>query len=382
MSKEILSREQLRSDGGLKWTYFADDVLPAWVAEMDFGLAPPIASALHDAVDKGLTGYPFPEAEEATARAATEFWDERFGWSVDSSWVFPAPDVIEGARRAIVHLTHPGSPVVLHSPVYFPFYSMVERSGRELIEVRCERDSDGRYTLNLAGIDRALDDGAGSVVLCNPWNPTGRVFDPVELAELIEVVARHDARIIADEIHSPITYEGFSHTPVATLDPERSVTIASASKAWNLPGLKCAQVVLTSERDRQTWSEYFTPDKVGVGTFGLIANEAAYRSGREWFDDVLDQLVANRSLLTELISQHLPRAGYHPPDGTYLAWLDMRAYGLEDPTSYCLEEARVAVTGGEPFGSGADQFVRFNFACSGEMLVEMVERLGSALPRI
>lgn len=382
MSTAIPSPDRMRADGGLKWTYFAEDVLPAWVAEMDFGLAPTIAAALHDAVDRGLTGYPYPEVEEATARAASEFWNDRFGWAVDPSWVFPAPDVIEGTRRAIVHLTRPGSPVVLHSPVYFPFYSMVERSGRDLIEVRCERGPDGEYSLNLGGIDRALDDGAGSVVLCNPWNPTGRVFDREELEELAEIVTRHDAKIIADEIHSPITYEGFAHTPIATIDPKRSVTIASASKAWNLPGLKCAQVILTDERDRQRWSEYFTPDKVGVGTFGLIANEAAYRSGRDWFDSVLDQLSANRDLLTELISEHLPMAVYHPPEGTYLAWLDLSAYGLDDPTSYCLEEARVALTGGGPFGSGMGQFVRFNFACSPEMLVEMVQRLGDSLPRI
>lgn len=380
MSATTPPRSELRANGGLKWTYFADDVLPAWVAEMDFGLAPSIAAALHDAVDRGLTGYPYPSAEEATARAAADFWADWFGWSVDPSWVFPAPDVIEGARRAIVHLTRPGSPVVLHSPVYFPFYSMVERAGRDLIEVRCERREDRRYSLNLDGIDRALDEGAGSIVLCNPWNPTGRVFSSEELAELLAIATRHDARVIADEIHSPITYRGFPHTPVATLDPERSITIASASKAWNLPGLKCAQVVLTDERDRELWSDYFTPEKVGVSTFGLIANEAAYSSGRNWFEGVSGQLQANRDLLGELVTDQLPGAVYYPPEGTYLAWLDMSAYGLDDPTTYCLDEARVAVTGGGPFGTGADQFVRFNFACDPEMIIEMVDRIARALP--
>jgi cystathionine beta-lyase len=380
MSATTPSRAELRSNGGLKWTYFEEDVLPAWVAEMDFGLAPAIASALHDAVDRGLTGYPYPSAEEATARAATGFWADRFGWSVDPSWVFAAPDVVEGARRAIVHLTRPGSPVVVHSPVYFPFYSMVERAGRDLIEVRCEPGADGRYSLNLDGIDRALDDGAGSIVLCNPWNPTGRVFSRDELTDLLEVVARHDARVIADEIHAPITYSGFAHTPIATLDPVRSVSVLSASKAWNLPGLKCAQVVLTNERDREVWSSYFTPDKVGVSTFGLVANEAAYSTGGDWFDMVLGRLAANRDLLGELIAAHLPGVRYHAPEGTYLAWLDMSAYGLGDPTAHCLEEARVAFTGGGPFGTGADQFVRFNFACDPDLITEMVERIAISLP--
>ena len=380
MTAQPLSRNELRANGGLKWTYFEDDVLPAWVAEMDFGLAPPIAAALHDAVERGLTGYPYPDAERATARAATAFWSSQFGWSVDPSWVYAAPDVIEGARRAIVHLTRPGSPVVVHSPVYFPFYSMVERAGRDLIEVRCERDDQDRYTLNFAAIDRALDEGAGSVVLCNPWNPTGRVLSSEELGHLVEMVARHDARIIADEIHSPITYEDHTHTPIATLDPDRSVTVASASKAWNLPGLKCAQVVLTAARDRETWEAYFTMDKIGVSTFGLIGNEAAYSRGREWFDDVLAQLSVNRGLLNDLVAEHLPLARYYPPEGTYLGWLDLTAYGLNDPTTFCLEEARVALTGGGPFGTGADQFIRFNVACAPEILTEMVERIAGALP--
>lgn len=380
MSTQPVPRSELRSNGGLKWTSFEDDVLPAWVAEMDFGLAPPITAALHEAVDRGLTGYPYPRAEQATARAATAFWSDRFGWDVDPSWVYPVPDVVEGARRAIVHLTRPGSPVIVHSPVYFPFYSMVERAGRDLIEVRCQEDDEGRYTLNLEAIDRALDDGAGSVVLCNPWNPTGRVFSVDELDELVDVVARHDARIIADEIHSPITYEGHVHTPIATRDAERSVTVASASKAWNLPGLKCAQVVLTYEKDRDVWDRYFTMDKVGVGTFGLIANEAAYSKGRDWLNGVLAQLSANRELLSELVATRLPLARYHPAEGTYLAWLDMAGYGLGDPTAFCLEEARVAVTGGGPFGTGADQFVRFNFACDPELVTEMVERIATALP--
>lgn len=365
---------------GLKWTQYAEDVLPAWVAEMDFGLAPAVSDALHRAVDEGLTGYPFPQAEQATAEAATSFWASDFQWEVDPRWVFPAPDVTEGIRRAIVHLTRAGTPVVLHTPAYVPFFSMVERAGRDIVEVVCGRDDRGGYTLNLAGIDRALDDGAGSVVLCNPWNPTGRVFTGDELGDLLEIVARHDARVIADEIHAPITYTGSRHTPIATLDPERAVTVLSASKAWNLPGLKCAQVVLTNSRDRDRWASYYTPDKVGVGTFGLIANEAAYSSGREWFAGVRRQLEANRDLLSELVAEHLPRARYHPPEGTYLAWLDLSAYGLENPARFCLEEARVALSGGGPFGTQTGSWIRFNFATDPELIMAMVQRMAAALP--
>jgi cystathionine beta-lyase len=378
MSRDL---EALREDGGLKWSQYGPDVLAAWVAEMDFGLAAAITSALHDAVDRGLTGYPYPQAEHETASAATGFWAERFGWEVDPSWVFPAPDVIEGIRRAISHLTRPDSPVVIHSPVYYPFYGMVERAGRDIVEVMSVRDGAGVYRLDLAAIDRALDEGAGSLVLCNPWNPTGRVFELEELEEVEDVVARHDARLIVDEIHAPITYSGETHIPAATLGYEGVVAVNSASKAWNLPGLKCAQVVLTSEPDRARWSEYFTPEKVGVGTFGLFASTAAYSNGVEWFDEVLRRLEANRDLLVSLIGERLPSIQLSRPAGTYLAWLDMGSYGLADPARFLLDEAGVAVTSGNPFGTGASRFVRFNFATLEEVISECVDRMARALVR-
>lgn len=367
---------------GLKWTQFDGDVLAAWVAEMDFGLAPAISSALHQAVDQGLTGYPYPQAEMDTAVAATSFWAERFGWEADPSWVFAVPDVIEGIRRAIVHLTRPGSPVVIHSPVYYPFYGMVERSGRDVIEVPSCLDERGVYHLDLDAIDRSLDDGAGSVVLCNPWNPTGHVFTRAELEDVVSLAARHDARIIVDEIHSPITYAGAIHIPAATIDAERVVTVASASKAWNLPGLKCAQIVLTAERDRALWSTYFTPEKVGVGTFGLLASTAAYSAGVDWLDDVLIRLESNRDLLDSLIQEHIPEVRMDVPTGTYLAWLDLGFFSLADPERFLLDQARVAVTGGGPFGTGAGQFVRLNFATNEDTIRQIVARMKRALARI
>lgn len=370
--------DRLRQQGGLKWTFYDDDILAAWVAEMDFGLAPPVAEALHDAVDRGLTGYPYPAAEEAMAVAATGFWAERFGWSVDPSWVYPAPDVIEGIRRCIVHLSQPGTPVVLHTPVYFPFFSMVERAGREIVEVPCQPDEKGRYGLDLDGIEAGLASGAGSVVICNPWNPTGRVLSRDELADVVDLAGRHDARVFADEVHSPITYSE-THVPIATVDSERTATVTAASKAWNLPGLKCAQVVLTNEHDRQVWEDYYAPYKVGVGTFGLIATEAAYAGGTQWFDEVLERLESNRDLLTTLLSDRLPEIGYAEPEGTYLAWLDMSSFGLDAPMKHLRDRARVALSDGAPFRGGSEDRVRFNFATDPEILIESVDRIEQVL---
>lgn len=370
-----------RDLGGLKWTTHPDDVLAAWVAEMDFGLAPPVADALHAAVDRADTGYPYPRIEEAAAWAAVGFWADRFGWKVDPGRVFPAPDVIEGIRRAIVHLTRPDSPVVLHTPVYFPFFSMVERAERELIEVPSRLGADGRYALDLDGIDRAFGDGAGSIVLCNPWNPVGRAFSHAEIEDLLELADSHSARVICDEVHAPLTRPDVEHSVAASVAPETVVTVTSASKAWNIPGLKCAQVVLTGDRDAEVWSTYFTPEKVGVSNLGLIAAAAAYGAGGPWLADVTSRLEANRGLLDEAVAEHLPGVGYASPEATYLAWLDMTSYDIAAPADFFLTEARVALTDGSPFGPGGAGHVRLNFATSSEVLTEIIERMGAALAR-
>lgn len=376
---DTVSPEDLRARGGLKWTGIGSDVLGAWVAEMDFGLAPSVATALHDAIDRGDTAYFYPDIEKRAAGAATAYWGDELEWQVDPERVFSVPDVVEGIRRAIVHLTEPGSGVVLHTPVYFPFFSMVERAGRDLVEVPSIRDADGRYLLDLDGIDRALSTGAGSVVLCNPWNPTGQSFTRAELDQVLDVVQSHSARLISDEIHAPLRYPGTTHNAVASMAPETVVTVTSASKAWNLPGLKCGQIVLTNDGDAERWESYYTPDKVGVGTLGLIANAAAYEGGREWLEEVLAILEKNRELLGELIQHHLPGIGYRTPQATYLAWLDFNGHGLDDPAGFMLEHAGVALTGGAPFGAGGKGRARLNFATYPHILTEMIERMAAAL---
>ncbi|MBW3666469.1 MAG: aminotransferase class I/II-fold pyridoxal phosphate-dependent enzyme, partial [Actinobacteria bacterium] len=227
-------------------------------------------------------------------------------------------------------------------------------------------------------IEKALAGGAGSIVLCNPWNPTGRSFSGEEIEDVLEIARAREVRVITDEVHAPLTLAGASHTVAAMFDPEMVVTVTSASKAWNLPGLKCAHVVLTNDEDRDIWEQYFTPDKVGVGTFGLIANAAAYAESREWLDEVLFRLEANRHLLGQLVSE-LPEVGHVPPEATYLAWLDFSAHALDDPAQFLLEKGRVALTAGAPFGQGGEGHARLNFATPAPVLSEIVERIGEAL---
>ena len=370
----------MASRGGLKWNYFDPDVVAAWVAEMDFGLAPGIARSLHEAVDRGDTGYFYPRAELAVAEAAVMFWADRLGWKVDPSRVFHVPDVVEGLRRSVMHLTRPGSPVVLHTPVYYPFFSMVERAGREAILIRSTRGEDGLWRIDVEGVDRAFKAGAGSIVLCNPWNPVGRSLSHRELAEVVSVAESHGARVLSDEVHSALTYPETRHIAASSMSPETVVTVTAASKAWNIPGLKAAQVILTSDADRDVWESYFTPDKVGVGTFGLIASAAAYGEV-DWLDVVVDQLDRNRSVLSEAVAELLPDARLTPPQATYLAWLDLTEYGWEPPGQVILEQGRVAVSEGDHFGPGGEGHVRVNFAMDETLIVELVERV-ARIPRV
>lgn len=370
---------ELRRRGGLKWTFHAEDVLAAWVAEMDFGLAPPIAEALHAAIDRGDTGYHYPAAERQCAEAAVGFWRDRLSWGVDSDQVFFAPDVVEGIRRSIEHLTTPGSPVILHTPVYHPFFSMVERAGRTVVQVPSAPGEDGRYLLDFEGIAKAFGEGAGSIVLCNPWNPTGRSFTRDEIERVIDIARSHSGRVIADEVHATLTRSGQVHVVAQSADPDTVITVTSASKAWNIPGLKCAQVVLTREKDIGIWSERFFMGWIGVSVLGLVANTAAYASGSSWLDEVLVELDDNRRLLELLMNQLVPTVPYSPPDATYLAWLDFRGHGLEDPAVFLLERAKVALAGGSPFGIGGHGHARLNFATHPSILTEIIERIAGAL---
>lgn len=373
---------QLRAKGSLKWTFHPEDVLAAWVAEMDFGLAPPIGKALHEAVDRADTGYHSPAAERDCAEAASGFWRERLAWNVEPERVFFAPDVVEGIRRAIVELTTPGSSVILHSPIYHPFFSMVERAGRSAVEVPSTPGPDGRYLLDLAGIEQAFSKGAGSIVLCNPWNPTGRCLTQTEVSRVVEIARNHGRRVIADEVHAPLTRVGQVHFVAEKLDPETVITVTSASKAWNVAGLKCAQVVLSRPDEIARWRERFHMGWIGVSQLGLIANRAAYAEGSPWLDEIVNRLDQNRALLEVAMAELLPSVPFSPVDATYLAWLDFSAHGLLDPADYLLGTAKVALAAGIPFGTGGEGHARLNFATAPEILTEIIERIASVLPEV
>jgi cysteine-S-conjugate beta-lyase len=370
----------LRRLGGLKWTMFPD-AIGAFVAEMDFGTAPPVTAALHAAVDAGSFGYLPAATAAAMSEACAAYSRDRYGWAVDPADVRPVGDVIEALRLALDHFCAPGSAVVLPTPAYMPFVAMPPLLGREVREVPLV-DAGGRPGYDLAALDAALT-GGGLLVLCNPHNPVGRVLEPAELLGIAEVVERRGARVFADEVHGPLVYPGHRHVPYASLSPltaGHTLTATSASKAWNLPGLKCAQVVLSNDADRATWARLGLLAEHGAANLGVIANTAAYAQGGPWLDTVLDHLDGTRTLLAEWLAELLPGVGYTPPEGTYLAWLDFRATGPADPAAHLRAKAGVVLVDGALCGEAGRGFARLNFATPRPVLRQAVEQMAAAMP--
>lgn len=377
---ELLTAAELRERGSAKWTAFPGSI-GAFVAEMDFGLAPPVADVLHRAIDRGTTGY-LPPAAVRDLRDATAAWTaDRFGWSVPPDRVRPIADVLTGLEVVLARFSDPSRPVIVPTPAYMPFLRLPQVTGRPVIEVPSPA-VDGRYELDLDGIAAAFEAGADVLVLCNPWNPVGRVLSRDELAAVAEVVDRHGGRVFADEIHAPLVLGDAAHVPYASVSPiaaAHAITAISASKAFNLPGLKCAQLLFSTDADAARYDEEAGFVASGAGILGVLASTAAYTAGGPWLDAVRAYLDDSRLRLAELLADRLPRVGYRPPDGTYIGWLDVRALALGDrPSDAVLERAGVALTDGGACGEAGRGFVRIVLATPRPVLEEAVERMAAA----
>ena len=386
-----LTLDQLRQRTSVKWRLHPPDVLPLWVAEQDVPLAPPVAEALRRAVELGDTGYAFGTGY---AEAVGGFAAQRWGWAD-----FPVgrttlvPDVMMGTVEVLRLVTGPGDAVVVTPPVYPPFYAFVANAGRQVLEAPLGAD----LRLDPAALEEAFRRARAigerpAFLLCNPHNPTGVVHRPDELATVAELAARHDVRVVADEIHAPLALPGARFTPYLTVPgAENAFALLSASKAWNLAGLKAALAVAGPDAADDLAR---MPEEVSHGPshLGVLAHTAAFRAGGPWLDRLLDGLDANRALLGSLLAEHLPAVSWQPPEGTYLAWLDCRRLGvpteagdgpgvasdLAGPARMFLDRARVALSSGHVFGSGGTGFVRLNFATSPAVLTEAVTRMGRA----
>jgi cysteine-S-conjugate beta-lyase len=375
--------DELRRRGSLKWTRGGPDTIGAFIAEMDFGTAPAVEAALRDVIDRGDYGYLSDQAVAEMAEECAAWLWAKYDWAVRPARIRPLPDVLKGLEAAITLFSRPGSPVILPTPAYMPFLIVPPRLDREIIQVPMIPAADGRLTLDLDGIDAAFRAGGHLLVLCNPCNPVGRVYAREELTAVADVVRRNGGRVFADEIHAPLVYPGGKHIPYASvseLAAAHSVTATSASKGWNLPGLKCAQLILTSDADAEAWANAGFLMEHGTSTPGARANIAAYREGGHWLSEVLGYLDGSRTLLAGLLAEHLPGIRYQPPEGTYLAWLDCRELGLGDnPAGFFLDKAGVLLTEGHACGVAGGGHIRLNFATPRPILTEIIRRMADAV---
>lgn len=375
-----LSLPALRQRQSDKWRHYPPEILPSFVAEMDFPLAPPIARALTEAISRSDTGY--AAGSDAFTEAFAEFALTCFDWTVDPSGLSLIPDVMVGITEFLRAAARPGDGVVINTPVYPPFFSHVQEAGCRVVEAPLAHGTDG-YELDLDATEAAFRNGATFYLFCNPHNPTGLVATRAQVERIAELADRYNVTVLADEIHAPLVYPDARHVPFLSVGESagnRGIAFVSASKGWNIPGLKCAQAVVASDRMRQQVKRM--PDELiaRVGNLGVIASTAAYGEGVEWLDDLLVVLDRNRRLLADLLTEALPGVRYHPPKGTYLAWIDCRPLNLpKEPVDFFLERGHVALGPGPRFGTLGRGFVRITMATSEAILREIVERMRSAL---
>jgi len=375
---QIIDRR--RSDS-VKWCRYDEDVLPLWVADMDFVSPEPVIRALRERVDHGVFGY--GTEPPALRKVVVEQLEQLYGWQVFPEALLFLPGVARGFNLACRAVASPGDGMLVQTPIYPPILRVPANAGLTCDEMELTRQPDGQYSIDFDAFEAAITGRTRVFVLCNPHNPVGRVFRRDELERMAEVCLRHGIVICSDEIHCDLVFGDSRHLPIASLDPEigqQTITLMAPSKTYNIAGLKCSVAIV---ENAELWEKINAAkaDLVpGVSIMGYVAALAAYRDGGPWLQEVLRYLEANRDFVLEFVDAHLPGITAGKPEGTYLAWLDCRQSGIPgNPHEFFLEKARVAVNDGQTFGRGGEGFVRLNFACPRAALAEALDRMKEAL---
>lgn len=364
----------------MKWRKHPPHVLPAFVADMDFKVAPAVQSALQRFVDHHDYVYGMPDDVDAMYAAFARWMLERHGWSADPTLTSATSDVVQGIAAALVAYCRAGDGVIVQTPAYPPFLRVVEGTGRRLMENPLALN--GRYLLDFEGLRDAAS-RARVLLLCNPHNPTGRVFEKHELVQIAIIAEERDLTIVSDEIHSDLTYDGNLHIPMESICPDRTVTLTSATKSFNIPGARAAVVHFGSAALKERFDRTFPEHLLGrPSRFGVDATVAAWSDSTPWFEDVMAYLARNREIVARWAASR-DGIGHVPPEATFLAWLDCRALRLPcEPHDFFLEWAKVALADGRDFGSAGVGHVRLNFGTSSEILEEILARMSHALDEI
>lgn len=383
MADFIVTEAALRARRGNKWHKFAADVMPAWVADMDFAVAEPVQAAIARIVEQGDYGYPSRSGEETIAAAFADRMRARFGWEITTDLVHPVTEVVQCMNATALAFSEPGEGIALQTPIYPPFLNTVANTGRRLVENRL-KDDGTRYVLDIENLRDVVDDTTRILMVCNPHNPTGRVFTRDELMALGTLAVERDLVIFCDEIHADLLYPGSTHIPMGTLSPEiaaRTITATSATKGFNIAGLRCALLHFGSAELRDRFTRRVPFSLMGqVGITGTDATVAAWRHGQPWLDQVMRQLHANRDFVAQFVKEEMPGVHHYTPESTYLAWLDCRALDLPGgPHEFFLSEAKVGLNDGATFGEAGRTCVRLNFATSEEILRKVLARMANAV---
>jgi cystathionine beta-lyase len=380
----VMDRTQSES---IKWIgneeHFGEkDLLPMWVADMDFQSPAPVIQALVERAQHGFFGYPW--RSPAYYDSIIGWMRKRHSWDIRREWIVNAPGVVSALDLAVHALTQPGDKIVIQPPVYFPFFSIVRNNGRQLVENRLKFEN-GHYRMDLQDLEKQIDARTKALILCSPHNPVGRVWTPDELAALGELCIRKDLLILSDEIHSDLILNGHKHTPLATLTEElaqRTCTLIAPSKTFNLPGLGASAVIIPNGKLRTAFNNAVENFGLQVGNvFGIVALQAAYQYGEEWLKQMLDYVEGNVAYATRFLAERIPGIKFACPEGTYLLWLDCRGLGLSHTAlrDLIIKQAKVALNDGPEFGSGGEGFQRMNLACPRSILEEGLVRIERAV---
>jgi cysteine-S-conjugate beta-lyase len=372
-----------RGGDSLKWEKYGPEVLPLWVADMDYVPAEPILRALHRRVEHGFFGYTQPTQE--LRQLIQNRLLKRYQWKIESEELFFLPGIVMGLNLFLQAFTCRQDEVLVQPPVYPPIWKSPTRLGRNLVEPILVRRGDS-YEIDFDAFEKVITEHTKVFILCNPHNPVARVYTRKELEQMAEVCLRHDLLICSDEIHCDLVYPGYSHIPIATLDPSvsaRTITLMAATKTYNLAGLWCGFAIIQNPKLEKIWKETTAGINPGINIMGQVAASAGFKEGEEWLGQVLAYLKNNRDFLNQYLQTKIPEIHMTRMEATYLAWLDCRNSGIpKNPFDFFLKEAKVALVDGMEFGKGGEGFVRLNFACPRKTLTEALDRMAYALEKM
>jgi len=375
-------RERRGSDS-VKWKKYGNEVLPLWVADMDFISAEPIQRALRQRVDHGFFGYTQPSQE--LCLVIQERMKRIYQWKIQEAELFFLPGLVAGLNLSFYAFAGPEDEILVQPPVYPHFIKDPVIHGRRVVDPPLVQNGD-TYEIDFDAFERMITERTKVFILCNPHNPVGRVYTLKELERMAEICLRHHLIICSDEIHCDLLYPGYRHIPISTLSPEvadQTVTLMAPSKTYNLAGLSCGFAIIQNPELQKIWKNITLGLVPSMNIMGQVAALAAFKEGQEWLDQVLGYLKENRDFLSRTIRDQLPGVRMTRMEATYLAWLDCRDSGISGkPFDFFLTKAKVALNDGVEFGRGGEGFVRLNFACPRKILTEALDRMGAALKKL